>query len=90
MNEAFSNLAIEQAAETLDTENPNPDVAVCTLCRQSSVRRVKETKIFCEMAGCIEIDLKCNNWTVEQIMQKLSEMVFELKKAAEESGISDY
>ena len=65
LNEAFSNMAIEQAAEMFDMENPNPDVAVCALCQQSAARRLKGQEIHCEMTDCIHINMKCSDWTVE-------------------------
>ena len=85
LNEAFSNMAIEQQAEMFNMEHPNPDVAVCSLCKRSAARRIKEQQIHCEMPGCVEIDLKCKDWTVEHIMIKLSGMVKEHQKIAEEN-----
>ena len=85
LNEAFSNMAIEQQAEMFNMENPNPDVAVCALCQQSPARRIKGQEIHCEMTGCVSINMKCFDWTVEQVMIKLGCMVREHKKIAEEN-----
>ena len=66
-------MAIEQQAETLDPSNH--DVAVCSLCKSNAARRVKGTKIHCEMTGCVEIDLKISEFKVEDIMMTLSTVV---------------
>ena len=47
LNQLFSELAIEQQAETLDPNNK--DANVCALCKSNVARRVKQTRIVCEM-----------------------------------------
>ena len=85
LNEKFSKLAIENQVETLDPSNI--DVAVCSLCKNNSARRVKETRIHCEMAGCVAIDLKFEDFIVEDIMMKLGAVVQEHKNCAQEEGL---
>lgn len=66
INQAFSELAIQQQAETLDPDNR--DCYVCARCKNNVARRIKESKIICEKPGCFEIDLHYNGFSVEQVM----------------------
>jgi len=43
----FSELAIEQQAEILDPANN--DSAVCGLCKRNVVRRIRGSRIVCEL-----------------------------------------
>ena len=86
MNEAFSNLAIEQLAEINDPENK--DSCVCARCKNGLVRRIADTKIVCEVPGCLDLDIKYADFKVENIMYKLLQILDEHKIQGTEQGSS--
>jgi ribosomal protein L37AE/L43A len=63
INQAFSELAIQQQAESLDPDNR--DCYVCARCKNNVARRIKQSVIVCEKPGCFEIDLRYDGYSVE-------------------------
>ena len=67
-NEAFSRRAVESLADAYNT--CGKDSYVCAICKSGNAHRIK-TKIICENTGCLDIDLKMNQFSVEQVMQAI-------------------
>ena len=65
----------------------NNDSCVCALCKSNVARRVQGTKIVCEQPGCLEIDVKFEEFRVEDVMIKLCQIVDEHKRHSEESNM---
>ena len=78
LNQMFSELAIEQQAETLDPTNN--DSGVCPMCKGNVARRVQGSRIVCELQGCLDINCHFDDFRVEEIMIKLNQIVDEHKR----------
>ena len=65
----------------------NNDSCVCALCKRNVARRVSGTRIICEMQGCLDIDIKFEEFRVEDIMIKTCQIVDEHKRHSEESNM---
>ena len=65
----------------------NNDSCVCALCKSNVARRVKGTKIICEMQGCLDLDVKFEEFRVEDVMIKLCQIFDEHKRHCEESNM---
>ena len=65
----------------------NNDSCVCALCKSNVARRVQGTKIICEQQGCLDIDIKFEEFRVEDVMIKLCQIVDEHKRHSEESNM---
>ena len=84
MIEKFSELAVE---ENFERNDPNkPDIYVCALCRNNTVHRHKETRICCEMTGCLDLNLWRKNFSVEHVMELLGKSLIEHKNQAKDGG----
>jgi hypothetical protein len=82
LDQAFAELAVETQAETYDPDNPNRDCYVCARCKNNTARRIRESRIVCERTGCLDIDLKFNGFSVEQVMLALQQVLEEHKAEA--------
>lgn len=80
----FSELAIETQAETLDPANK--DSSVCALCKSNVTRRVRGSRIACELTGCLDFDVRFDDFRVEDIMIKICSLVDEHKRMSAEQG----
>ena len=65
----FNVLAVEENADRNDPSKP--DIYVCALCRNNTSRRYKDTRICCEMAGCLDLELWRMNFDLENVMELL-------------------
>ena len=84
LNQMFSELAIEQQAETLDPANN--DSCVCAICKANVARRIRGTRIVCELNGCLDIDVCYPDFRVEDVMIKLCQLIDEHKRQSEEQN----
>jgi len=75
-NEAFSRQAAEAQAMAYDTNNN--DSYVCAICKSGNAYRVK-SKVMCENTGCLELDLKSDQFSVEHVMQQIDSKMQEHK-----------
>lgn len=84
LNEMFSQLAIDVQAETLDPTNN--DSCVCALCKRNVARRIKGSRIVCELPGCLDIDIYFTHLRVEDVMIKVCRMLDEHKRHAQDNN----
>ena len=65
----------------------NNDSCVCAICKSNVARRVQGSRIVCELQGCLDIDVKFEDFRVEDVMIKLCQIVDEHKRHSEESNM---
>lgn len=83
----FSQLAIDVQAETLDPANN--DSSVCALCKRNVARRIRGSRIVCELPGCLDIDIYFPHFRVEDVMIKVCRMLEDHKRYAQENNTSE-
>ena len=59
---------------------------MCALCKSNVARRIRDTRIVCELQGCLDIELRFADFKVEDVMIKVCQLMDEHKQHATESG----
>ena len=77
-------MAIDVQAETLDPDNN--DSSVCPFCKSNVARRIRGSRIVCELQGCLDIEIYFADFRVEAVMIKVCQMLDEHKRHAQENN----
>lgn len=61
----------------------NNSFYICALCKRY-VYRVGASKVQCEKPGCLDLDLKCENFKLEELMNLIMKVLLDHRQSCEE------
>ena len=83
-NYEFSKQQTETLAQMYDPTNNS--FYICAICKRY-VYRVNGTKVQCEKPGCLDLDLRCEDFKLEDLMNMIMRVLMDHKAHCEEQGL---